>query len=154
MILPANFANEVREGEDINFCPYCSRILFYEEVSEDQTEDYFDMDSAGSLAGLDEDFEDEDSEFNEDEDEETKMIDAEFKSDKVSLNGNPREISCHVDLNGNEYEELEDEDEEEEEESVYENSDKDVYIGDSDIPLVRYTGSNRIRVVKQSKMGW
>ena len=67
MILPANFANEVREGEDINFCPYCSRILYYEEVSEDQQEDYFDMGVAGSLAGLDEDFEDEDSEEREDE---------------------------------------------------------------------------------------
>ena len=72
MILPANFANEVREGEDINFCPYCSRILFYEEVSEDQQEDYFDMGAAGSLAGLDEDFEDEESEYNEDEDEESR----------------------------------------------------------------------------------
>ena len=72
MILPANFANEVREGEDINFFPYCSRILYYEEVSEDQQEDYFDMGVAGSLAGLDEDFEDEDSEEREDEDEEIK----------------------------------------------------------------------------------
>ena len=72
MILPANFANEVREGEDINFCPYCSRILYYEEVSEDQQEDYFDMGAAGSLAGLDEDFDEDESEFIEDEDEETK----------------------------------------------------------------------------------
>ena len=70
MILPANFANEVREGEDINFCPYCSRILYYEEVSEDQQEDYFDMGVAGSLAGLDEDFDDEDSEDADDEDDE------------------------------------------------------------------------------------
>ena len=31
MILPAQFANTVREGENINFCPYCSRILFYED---------------------------------------------------------------------------------------------------------------------------
>ncbi len=72
MILPANFANEVREGEDINFCPYCSRILYYEEVSEDQQEDYFDMGAAGSLAGLDDDFDDEDSEYGEDEDEERR----------------------------------------------------------------------------------
>lgn len=64
MILPANFANEVREGENIKFCPYCSRILFYEEVSEDQIEDYSDIGAAGSLAG----FDDED-EFMEDEDE-------------------------------------------------------------------------------------
>ncbi|MCR4579751.1 MAG: nucleic acid-binding protein [Treponema sp.] len=65
MILPANFANEVREGEnngdkDICFCPYCSRILYYEEVSEDQQEDYFDIGVAGSLAGFDEEFDDED----------------------------------------------------------------------------------------------
>ena len=79
MILPANFANEVREGEDINFCPYCSRILYYEEVAEDQQEDYFDMGAAGSLAGLDEDFEDEDSEFAEDEDEESR---SEFDEDE------------------------------------------------------------------------
>ena len=72
MILPANFANEVREGEDINFCPYCSRILYYEEVAEDQQEDYFDIGAAGSLAGLDDEFEDEESEFSEDEDEETR----------------------------------------------------------------------------------
>ena len=72
MILPANFANEVREGEDINFCPYCSRILYYEEVSEDQQEDYFDIGAAGSLSGLDEDFDDEDSEYGEDEDEDSR----------------------------------------------------------------------------------
>ncbi|SEP78264.1 hypothetical protein SAMN04487977_101405 [Treponema bryantii] len=72
MILPANFANEVREGEDINFCPYCSRILYYEEVAEDQQEDYFDIGAAGSLAGLDDEFDDEDSEFAEDEDEESR----------------------------------------------------------------------------------
>jgi len=71
MILPANFANEVREGEDINFCPYCSRILYYEEVNEDQQENYFDIGAAGSLAGLDDDDEDE-SEYGEDEDEEIR----------------------------------------------------------------------------------
>ena len=79
MILPANFANEVREGEDINFCPYCSRILYYEEVSEDQQEDYFDMGVAGSLAGDEEiksefddedEIDDEDSEDADDEDDE------------------------------------------------------------------------------------
>ncbi|MCR4948544.1 MAG: nucleic acid-binding protein [Treponema sp.] len=83
MILPANFANEVREGEDINFCPYCSRILFYEDVSEDQAEDFFDMGAAGSLAGLDEDFEDEESEYSEDEDEETRSeFDDEVENDE------------------------------------------------------------------------
>ncbi|MDE5797812.1 MAG: nucleic acid-binding protein, partial [Treponemataceae bacterium] len=30
MILPAQFANEVRDGEKILFCPYCSRILYHQ----------------------------------------------------------------------------------------------------------------------------
>ena len=73
MILPANFANEVREGEDINFCPYCSRILYYEEVSEDQAEDYFDIGAAGSLSGLDDDeFDDENSEYGDEEEKEER----------------------------------------------------------------------------------
>ncbi len=85
MILPANFANEVREGEDINFCPYCSRILYYEEVSEDQQENYFDIGAAGSLAGLDDDFDDEDSEYGEDEDENTRSeFDDEDETDEES----------------------------------------------------------------------
>ena len=67
MILPANFANEVHEGENIKFCPYCSRILFYEEVEDGMAEDYFDIGVAGSLAD-DDDFEseEEDEELNED----------------------------------------------------------------------------------------
>ncbi len=85
MILPANFANEVREGEDINFCPYCSRILYYEEVSEDQAEDYFDIGAAGSLAGLDDEFEDEDSEYGDDEEkEERSEFDEEEEFDEES----------------------------------------------------------------------
>ncbi len=60
MILPAQFANEVRNGEKILFCPYCSRILFYQEVAEDEVEDYSSLDETGSLADdYDEDFGDE-----------------------------------------------------------------------------------------------
>ncbi|MFA7642261.1 MAG: C4-type zinc ribbon domain-containing protein, partial [Sphaerochaetaceae bacterium] len=29
--LPVQFVNEVRKGEDFMFCPYCSRVLFWEE---------------------------------------------------------------------------------------------------------------------------
>lgn len=57
MILPAQFANEVRNGEKIVFCPYCSRILFYEEVPEGENE-YLAMPDTGSLAD-DDSFEDE-----------------------------------------------------------------------------------------------
>jgi hypothetical protein len=31
MILPPQFVNTVRLGEKVEFCPYCSRILFYQE---------------------------------------------------------------------------------------------------------------------------
>ena len=34
MVLPAQFANEVRHNDQIRFCPYCSRILFYDESIE------------------------------------------------------------------------------------------------------------------------
>ena len=69
MILPAQFANTVRQGEEIVFCPYCSRILFYEE-SEQGEEEFFNEEDSGSLSDLD-DMEDED--YEEDEEEEEKV---------------------------------------------------------------------------------
>jgi predicted nucleic acid-binding Zn-ribbon protein len=69
MILPAQFANSVRLGEDIVFCPYCSRILFYEE-SEQGEEEFFDNEDAGSLSDLDDMDNDE---YDEDEEEEEKV---------------------------------------------------------------------------------
>ena len=72
MILPAQFANLVREGDNINFCPYCSRILFYEDSGDEDTyNSYFSLEEAGSLADLDDDFGDEEA-FDE-EDREEKL---------------------------------------------------------------------------------
>ncbi len=68
MILPAQFANDVRTGDKIVFCPYCSRILYYQEV-EDGEEEYFQMDDTGSLADLGDDFDDEYDEEDEDYDD-------------------------------------------------------------------------------------
>jgi predicted nucleic acid-binding Zn-ribbon protein len=51
MRLSAQFQNDVRRGEAILFCPYCSRILFYEE-SEEQAAMSFNDEDAGSLADL------------------------------------------------------------------------------------------------------
>lgn len=59
MILPAQFANEVRAGESIDFCPYCSRILFYEEAKEGEDEDYSSLDETGSLADFVDELDDE-----------------------------------------------------------------------------------------------
>jgi predicted nucleic acid-binding Zn-ribbon protein len=43
MILPVQFVNNVRQGEGIMFCPYCSRILYHEledvEVEAEEEED-------------------------------------------------------------------------------------------------------------------
>lgn len=32
MTLPVQFVNDVRTGEDFRFCPYCSRVLFWEDI--------------------------------------------------------------------------------------------------------------------------
>jgi predicted nucleic acid-binding Zn-ribbon protein len=69
MILPVQFANTVRMGEEIVFCPYCSRILFYEE-SEQGEEEFFDTEDAGSLSDLDDM---EDDEYDEEDEEEEKV---------------------------------------------------------------------------------
>jgi predicted nucleic acid-binding Zn-ribbon protein len=66
MILPVQFANMIHQGEDIVFCPYCSRILYYEEA-EDGEEEFFDSEDSGSLSDLD------DMEEEEEEEEEEKV---------------------------------------------------------------------------------
>lgn len=68
MILPAQFANEVRIGDKIVYCPYCSRILYYMENNAEDENDYFDDDDAGSLSDLD-DFVDDDEEEDDSNDE-------------------------------------------------------------------------------------
>ena len=69
MILSAQFAIEVREGKSIMYCPYCSRILYYQESEQDSAEDmiFNDMDM-GSLADLDDssDYDDSESDGSED----------------------------------------------------------------------------------------
>ena len=72
MILPAQFANEVHAGEKILFCPYCSRILFHQDILEgEEVEDFHSMDETGSLADVEEDFADElEDEYEEGSEEE------------------------------------------------------------------------------------
>jgi predicted nucleic acid-binding Zn-ribbon protein len=68
MILPAQFSNNVRLGNEFVFCPYCSRILYYEE-SVDGEEIFFDTEDSGALSEPD----DEDEEFEEDEKKKKKV---------------------------------------------------------------------------------
>ncbi len=86
MILPAQFANEVRDGEKVLFCPYCSRILFYQE-SEDGDEDrYIPSDDTGSLVDDDDELMEDEDMLEEDEEtsEESPFGD---ESDKSFVNG-------------------------------------------------------------------
>jgi predicted nucleic acid-binding Zn-ribbon protein len=71
MILPVQFANDVRLGEDIVFCPYCSRILFHEE-SEVSEESYFNIEDSGSLSDLD-DMDEDDFDDGDEEDEKVSI---------------------------------------------------------------------------------
>jgi predicted nucleic acid-binding Zn-ribbon protein len=64
MILPAQFANEVHGGSKITFCPYCSRILFYEE-SEAIDSEFLQGVDTGSLSDFESDFADEIEEIEE-----------------------------------------------------------------------------------------
>lgn len=76
MILPGQFANEVRECENILFCPYCSRILFYEASTEGDQITYYN--DTGSLADSDDELEDE---FEDDEDSDS----LEFSDDEENI---------------------------------------------------------------------
>lgn len=98
MILPAQFALEVREENEILFCPYCSRILRWQETKEGEEEDYFTMDTAGSLADLD----DESDAYDEDEDDDINDNEDDVKDDDL--------------LDDEDEEEIEDSDDEESEE--------------------------------------
>jgi hypothetical protein len=52
MVLPAQFQNDVHAGEEIHFCPYCSRILYYEEDFIQDDEYSFSDEESGGLADL------------------------------------------------------------------------------------------------------
>ncbi len=73
MILPMQFVNDVRDGDGILFCPYCSRILFFQEES-DTT--YADVDSEG-LVDLFNNEGEEEVEESEADDEEAEIEDEE-----------------------------------------------------------------------------
>lgn len=60
MMLPAQFVNDVRSGDKIQFCSYCSRILYWESGGEPTADSYeFDEQNVGGLADIIEDLGDE-----------------------------------------------------------------------------------------------
>lgn len=77
MILPANFVNEIRDEENtrVNFCPYCSRILFYEET--DEVPEFIGDIESGSLADLADYSEEGEEEADDDDDDQQDKDDQE-----------------------------------------------------------------------------
>ena len=64
MLLPAQYVNEVRlstnsedEDDEIKFCPYCSRVLFYEDSDE-----YLDLENENAKHTASDDKEEEEVE--------------------------------------------------------------------------------------------
>ena len=123
MILPAQFANTVREGESIMFCPYCSRILFYEEADEDIDESYFRFEETGSLADLDDD-----SDYDDSDDEEKEDLYGDEYSDEEM------EEDSEYDEDSEDDEDLDDDDADEREEEEEEQS----FISKRDITALLY----------------
>jgi len=85
MILPAQFANDVHNGESITFCPYCSRILYYQEA-EDGENEYFQLDDTGSLADFEDDFDDDDFDDDLDDDDFDSDDDLDYGDDDFDYN--------------------------------------------------------------------
>lgn len=53
MVLPAQFVNDIRGGQEIRFCPYCSRVLYWEEGGEPVADTWeFDNEDVGGLSDL------------------------------------------------------------------------------------------------------
>ncbi len=65
MILPPEFVNTVRLGADVSFCPYCSRILFYQADDEGES-----LETAVLDEEVDEEAEEEEEEDEAEEEEE------------------------------------------------------------------------------------
>lgn len=80
MILPAQFVNKVHEGESIYFCPYCSRVLFYEE-STDQDDMYYEFDDDDLLIDDDDVIDEMDDDDDDDDKSQTDGHDSDSSDD-------------------------------------------------------------------------
>ena len=69
MILPVQFVNDVRKGEKILFCPYCSKIVFYLGDEEEGDGSFLEEDAEALSDLVDED------QLNFDEDDESVLDD-------------------------------------------------------------------------------
>ncbi len=52
MILPLQFVNDIRDNITNSFCPYCSRVLYHEDIAESNEDFKFDISDTGGLSDL------------------------------------------------------------------------------------------------------
>lgn len=87
MILPLQFVNDVRSGEQIHFCPYCSMILFYQEAGSEDALENLDLEDTADLfdeSEFDDDFADDMDDFDDsigDDEEDLDDLDEEEEDD-------------------------------------------------------------------------
>ncbi|WP_245874069.1 zinc ribbon domain-containing protein [Alkalispirochaeta sphaeroplastigenens] len=113
MILPNQFVNDVRMGNDIQFCPYCSKIVFFSDDLDDFEEPGFsDSDEEGLSDLVDDDFDDD--LFGED--------------DLVGYEATERRVMSHMTDD-------DDEDEDEEEDDLLDDDEEDSLLDDEDEAL-------------------
>jgi hypothetical protein len=111
MILPNQFVNDVQRGEEILFCPYCSKIVFY--VGDEESE--YTEEESETLADVVESFGDEDLGIEDVLDEEPlEMGDAE--ADEEVEEEEELEPDSTEELDEEEDEDYEEEEDEEEDE--------------------------------------
>ncbi|MFP4066370.1 MAG: zinc ribbon domain-containing protein [Spirochaetaceae bacterium] len=121
ILLPNQFVNDVQRGDEIRFCPYCSKIVFY--MGDEQTE--LSEEESESLADVVESFGDESLDVEGVLDEEPLQMgdaeaDEEIEDEEELEPDEELEEHAHGD-----YEEEEDFEEEEDEEDEDEESDED-----------------------------
>jgi uncharacterized protein len=116
MILPNQFVNDVRAAEEILFCPYCSKVVFY---SDDDT----DLDDAGFSDSDEEGLADlVDDDFDEDLFDEEELIGF---TDEDEITADEQE-EIEPDVDDDEDEDDDDEDEDDDETDLLDDSDDDL----------------------------
>lgn len=128
MILPSQFVNEVREGSAIQFCPYCSKIVFYigdEELPTPENDSEGLVDLVDQFADYDEDEFDDDggAESGDLEENEDDLLE---DVDKGVLDEEPLDLNeTDDDLDEDDDSELEEDEEDEVDEDELEDEDEE-----------------------------
>jgi len=117
MILPLQFVNDVRSGNGIHFCPYCSMILFYKDTVDGDVLDTLNFEDSSFIIGdeeLNDDFDNDDDEFvstsPDDEDEFDDIEDEQDEDDEEEEEDEEEDTEDDTDLDDELDEDLDEDD--------------------------------------------